>query len=91
MPIIKGDVREYYRNWKEGEGDDEHRHRCLVRWVIKKRIEDRDGAYRWLNGYIDDAGRHHKGWNDLHKGSRLEQDVRDQWSKGNRGTEGEWK
>ena len=75
----------------EGEGADEHRHRCLVRWVIKKRIEDRDAAYRWLNGYHDNTGKHHKGWNELHPNSRLERDVRDQWAKGNRGNDGEWK
>jgi hypothetical protein len=55
------------------------------------RIKDRDGAYRWLNGYSDHTGRWHKGWNQLHPESTLEQDVRDQWSKGNRGNDGEWK
>ena len=75
----------------EGEGADEHRHRCLVRWVIQRRIADRGGAYRWLRGHVDNLGRRIKGWNDLHPGSRLEQDVRDQWAKGNRGERGEWK
>ena len=55
------------------------------------RIKDRDGAYRWLNGYSDHTGRWKKGWNELHPESTLEEDVRDQWSKGNRGNEGEWK
>ena len=68
-----------------------HRHRCLVRWVIKLRIQDRNHAHRWLNGYHDDRGRFVKGWNDLHPESRLKQDVVDQWNKGNRGDEGEWK
>lgn len=76
---------------KEGSGVDEHRHRCLVRWVIKKRIEDRAGAIEWLEGYRDHNGKHHKGWNELHPNSRLEADVKDQWNKGNRGKEGEWK
>jgi len=76
---------------QEGVGDDEHRHRCLVRWVIKKRLEDRDGAHKWLNGYRDHMGKQHKGWNDLHPKSRLEADVREQWAKGNRGNTGEWK
>jgi len=76
---------------QEGQGADEHRHRCLVREIIKMRIKDRDSAYRWLNGHTDNFGRYHKGWNELHPKSRLEADVRDQWAKGNRGTEGEWK
>ena len=69
----------------------EHMHRCLVRWVIKMRIKDRDGAYRWLRGYSDSTGRWKKGWNDLHPESTLEKDVRDQWNKGNRGEHGDWK
>jgi hypothetical protein len=76
---------------EEGKGNDELRHRCLVRWVIKKRLQDRDGAYRWLNGYRDNMGQYKKGWNELHPKSILEADVRDQWTKGNRGNEGEWK
>ena len=55
------------------------------------RIKDRASAYRWLNGYSDNTGRRHKGWNELHPESNLEKDVRDQWSKGNRGNTGEWK
>ena len=69
----------------------EHMYRCLVREVIKMRVKDRDGAYRWLRGYSDNTGRWKKGWNELHPESKLEDDVRDQWSKGNRGNEGEWK
>ena len=69
----------------------EHMYRCLVREVIKMRVKDRDGAYRWLRGCSDNAGRWKKGWNELHPESKLEDDVRDQWSKGNRGNEGEWK
>ena len=57
----------------------------------KKRIQNRDDAHIWLNGYSDDRGRHQKGWKELHPQSRLEDDVRDQWTKGNQGTEGEWK
>lgn len=66
--------------WQEGKGEDEHRHRCLVRWVIRKRIEDRDRALEWL-----------RGWNKKHPGSILESDVIEQWQKGNRGQQGEWK
>ena len=75
----------------EGKGTDEHRHRCLVRHVIKMRLESRDSAFRWLKGYVDRVGRYHKGWNELHPKSRLEADVRHQWEKGNRGNTGEWK
>ena len=69
----------------------EHMYRCLVRWVIKTRTQDRDSAHRWFTGYRDDMGKWHKGWNDLHPESNLEQDVREQWAKGNRGNYGEWK
>ena len=77
--------------FQEGEGEDEHRHRCLVRHVITMRIENRDSAHRWLHGYSDESGKYRKGWNELHPKSRLEEDVRDQWAKGNRGNQGEWK
>ena len=72
-------------------GEREHMYRCLVREVIKMRIKDRDGAYRWLRGYSDHSGRWKKGWSELHPESNLENDVKDQWIKGNRGNEGEWK
>ena len=72
-------------------GEREHMYRCLVREVIKMRIKNRDSAYRWLNGYVNDSGRYQKGWNELHPESSLEKDVRDQWIKGNRGQTGEWK
>ena len=76
---------------EEIEREREHMHRCLVREVIKMRVKDRDSAYRWLNGCYDNSGRWKKGWNQLHPESKLDEDVRDQWSKGNRGNEGEWK
>ena len=76
---------------EEGQGSDEHRHRCLVRDVIKKRLENRDNAHRWFEGHVDSLGKRQKGWNELHPKSRLEMDVIDQWTKGNRGKTGEWK
>ena len=76
---------------EEGQADDEHRHRCLVRWLIKKRLQNRDDAHVWLNGYADDRGRHQKGWNELHPQSSLEADVRIEWSLGNRGEPNEWR
>ena len=78
-------------NDEDTAGEREHMHRCLVRHIIKMRIKDRDGAYRWLRGYSDHTGRWKKGWNEIHPESKLEDDVRDQWSKGNRGNTGEWK
>ena len=74
------DVLEKFKNWKEGEGEDQDRHRHLVRWVIRYRLMDRDRAHRWLEG-----------WKEKHPGSILERDVIIQWKKGNRGNEGEWK
>lgn len=74
------DVYEKLKNWKEGKGEDQDRHKHLVRWVIRKRLEDRDAAHQWLQG-----------WNEKHPRSILEKDVIDQWKKGNRGKEGEWK
>ena len=65
---------------EEGRGEDEHRHRCLVRHVIKKRLQNRDDAHKFFNG-----------WNEKHPKSILEADVRDQWAKGNKGNYGDWK
>lgn len=66
--------------FKEGEGSDEFRHKCLVRYVITMRMKDRDTAWQFI-----------KKWNDTHKDSRLQADVFKQWDLGNRGTQGEWK
>lgn len=76
--------------FKEGEGDDEHRHRCLVRYIIRWRVKDRDAVYKWFNGYTDENGRYQKGWEENHKGSILKRDVVDQWKKGNRGENNLW-
>ena len=69
----------------EGVGEDEHRHRCLVRWLIKKRMNNRDAAHKWLYGYTDENGKFRKGWNGLHPDSILERDSIDQFNRGNRG------
>jgi len=76
-------VRE--KEWNEGEGDDQERHRCLVRYVIRMRLSDRDRAHKWLNGKSDGKGGWVRGWNDMHPGSILERDVIEQWKRGNRG------
>jgi hypothetical protein len=62
------------------EGEDLFRHQCLVRWLIRYRMQDRTRAYEWLNK-----------WNEKHPGSRLEEDTKQQWLRGNRGQQGEWK
>ena len=62
------------KEWKEGEGEDQSRHRHLVAWVIRMRLNDRDRAHKWMQG-----------WNEKHPGSILERDVLDQWKRGNRG------
>jgi|FreactcultureFD7_1027221.scaffolds.fasta_scaffold00154_38 hypothetical protein len=67
-------------DWKEGEGEDAYRHQCLVREVIRMRIEDRNKAWQWLDG-----------WQQKHDWSNLRNDVFDQWKKGNRGEHGDWR
>ena len=76
--------------FKEGQGSDEHRYRCLVRHVLKWRTLDRDAVHRWLRGYTNESGRWVKGWTEAHVGSKLEQDVKQQWKLGNRGEYGKW-
>lgn len=64
---------------KKGNCSKEFLYQCLVRDVIKKRLADRDKAFEFL-------GR----WDMRHPDSKLREDVNYQWSKGNRGKEGEW-
>ena len=54
------------------------KHQCLVRWVIAKRVENRDAALSFLVK-----------WEEKHKDS-LRQDVTDQWNKGSKGRDDEW-
>ena len=70
--------------------EDEHRHQCLVRWLLRKRVEDKDAAHRFLYGYME-GSKHRMGWNELHPESTLERDARDQWELGNRGEDGDWR
>lgn len=62
-----------------GNCSKEFLYQCLVRDVIKKRIANRALAYEFIFN-----------WEKNHKNSKLRQDVTYQWSKGNRGKEGEW-
>jgi hypothetical protein len=75
----------------KSEEEERYKYQCLVRHVIKMRIHNRDGAYKWLNGYTDSYGKYKKGWNELHPDSTLEKDVRAEWALGNRGEFGNWK
>lgn len=54
----------------------EYLHQCLVRWVIRYRIENRQAAIEWLN---------------KRKDPELADQVREQWAKGNRGNWGDWR
>jgi len=65
-------------------------HQSLVREIIRMRIQDRDKAHRWLNGYLNSADKWVKGFNELHPESTLNADIIDQWKKGSRGRPGEW-
>ena len=76
--------------FNEGQGDDEFRHQCLVRQVLRWRVTDRDLAHQFLNGWTKN-GKWVAGWNERHPKSILERDVREQWKRGNRGENGDWK
>jgi len=71
--------------------EEEHKYRCLVRWVIKYRMENRDAAHKWLRGGVDEKNIYRKGWMEVRPDSPLEKDVINQWKLGNRGEYGEWK
>lgn len=59
--------------------DEEYKHQCEVRYVISLRIKSRDEALEYL-----------KKVREKRKTNKLERDVIDQWSRGNRGEKGEW-
>jgi hypothetical protein len=59
---------------------EEYRHQCLVRYVIRWRIKNRTEALKFLND-----------WEKKHKDKRLEEDVRRQWFRGNRGKHNDWR
>ena len=56
------------------------RHKAEVRYVISLRIKDRNEAIEYL-----------KKVREKRKTNKLERDVIDQWSRGNRGEKGEWR
>ncbi len=62
---------------------EEYRHQCEVRYVLQWRTADRNVAMN----YISDVRRKR---GDA-AADRLEEDCKDQWSKGNRGAKGDWR
>lgn len=59
---------------------EEYRHQCLVRYIIRMRIKNRTEAMEFL-----------KKWEKSKKDTKLEQDVRTQWARGNRGQHNDWR
>ncbi len=55
----------------------EHKYRCLVRWVIKFRQKDRAACMKWLDTY-------------KHQ-DNLKEDILTQWRLGSRGEWGDWR
>lgn len=64
------------------DNSEQHRHRCEVRQILKWRTEDRNKAIEYISIVR------------IKRGDRtaqlLEKDCREQWTKGNRGNEGDW-
>jgi hypothetical protein len=54
-------------------------------------VTDREKAHGFLYGWTDESGNYIRGWNERRPKSILERDIRDQWKKGNRGENGDWK
>jgi hypothetical protein len=59
---------------------EEYRHQCEVRYVLQLRVKGR----QQMLDYFEEV----KKWR---KPDKLEKDAREQWNKGNRGKEGDWK
>lgn len=62
---------------------EEYRHQCEVRQVLAWRTEDRDKAMKYLSLVRQKRG------DDV--ATKLEQDCKVQWAKGNRGEKGDWR
>ena len=59
---------------------EEYRHQCLVRYVIRWRIKNRNEALAFISRWME------KRPNDL-----LERDIYAQWKLGNRGVHDDWR
>jgi hypothetical protein len=62
---------------------EEERHSCEVRQVLRWRAQDRSKAIEYLSRVRQRR--------DDKAADKLQKDCADQWSKGNRGTEGDWR
>jgi hypothetical protein len=62
---------------------EEYRHQCEVRQVLAWRTENRDKAVSYLAAVRQKRSEA--------AAIKLERDTREQWSRGNRGIEGEWR
>lgn len=62
---------------------EEERHRCEVRHVLKVRADSRQKMLDYL-----DLVKQQRGEQSVEK---IEKDAREQWNKGNRGLQGDWK
>jgi hypothetical protein len=58
----------------------DYRHQCEVRYVLKLRVKGRQPMLDYLAEV--------KKWRST---DTLEKDAREQWNKGNRGDEGDWR
>lgn len=67
---------------------EEFKHQCLVRWVLKRRVDDHHDRTSGAKDFL-------AAWEQKHKASpdvgQLRLDVMSQWSRGNRGKDGDWR
>lgn len=61
---------------------EEHRHRCEVRYCLRLAMQSSQQAAAYLNRVEDFSPERH---------ARLKLDCRQQFDRGNRGEEGQWK
>jgi hypothetical protein len=59
---------------------EEFKYQCMVRHVLQMRINSRKDALALL-----------RRWEKKHKNTKLEDDVRRQWFRGNRGQPNDWR
>lgn len=75
--------------------DDEHRHRCEVRALLRMRqLEGREWVRAWLYGSTGPDGKRVRGVADIRgqaAADRLAADAAEQWRLGNRGERGDWR
>ena len=62
--------------------DEEYRHQCEVRQVLRWRVEDRNKALEYLKLVREKR---------KEKAKQLELDCKKQWELGSRGDKGEWR